>query len=150
MEDRSPGETGTAWMPGRILRVRSTADFQYGLSPVKLAAATSKFGTAKLRNRQVRLFGGDAYRRSAAGEASREAMAILIDGGIGGTDTGHVRHGFPQDTRSQFLKHMPFEADDRQSLPSATPGLVRSGFRDNRSGDRQPDLRRPLRVNQDG
>ena len=71
-----------------------------------------------------------------AGEASREAMAILIDGGIGGTDAGHVRHGFPQDTRFHFLKHVPFEADDRRLLPFATPGLVRSGFRDNRSGDR--------------
>ncbi len=87
-------------------------------------------------------------------------MAILIDGGIGGTDAGHVRHGFPQDTRFHFLKHvpfeaddrrlLPFEADDRRLLPFATPGLVRSGFRDNRSGDRYPDLRRPLRVNQDG
>lgn len=77
-------------------------------------------------------------------------MAIWIVGGIGGTVAGHNRQGFLKDTCSQFLKHMSFEADDRRSFPFATPGLVRSGSRDNRSGDQKPDLRRPEHANQEG
>lgn len=150
VEDRSPGGTWTAWRSGRIRRTRRTANFQNCILPVTLAAVAGDLDAAKLRNRLDRRFVGDVYRQSAAGEVSDEAIAVWIDGGIGDTVTGPIRHGFPKDSCSQFPEHMPFEAGDRQSLPFATPGLVRSGFSNDRSGVRKPDLRRPMRIDQDG
>lgn len=48
-----------------------------------LAAAAGDLGAARLRDRLNRRFGGDVHWRSASGEASDEAMAFWIDGGMG-------------------------------------------------------------------
>ena len=87
-------------MSGQIRRTRRTADFQKCLMPVTFAAATGDFGADKLRVRMDRRFGRDEYWQSVAGEASDEAMAIRIDDGFGGADTGRIRQGFPGDAHS--------------------------------------------------
>ena len=50
-----------------------------------LAAAAGDHSAAKLRDRLDRRFGGDVYWQSAANEASDEAMAFWIDGGMAGS-----------------------------------------------------------------
>ncbi len=48
-----------------------------------LAAASGDRSAARLRDRLDRRFGGDAHWRSVSGEASDEALARWIDGGMG-------------------------------------------------------------------